>query len=171
MKGQELLTNVKHFNMHYSLLCRRYAKFASMPKINNGNIDIITYLDIIVVEIRAFCIESPNLKNNYTAQNILRIMGREDLAHTIDAMLDAPFFNHRQEITTRIALKTLADKFICHYDSFDDDDFVLTSMIEGQLCNPYENINLESIMRVIVDCIGEGLSIEALLRAYGDFED
>ena len=171
MKGQELLSIVKHFRMHFELLCRRYAKFKSIPKLNNKEIDLITYLDIIVVQIRALCIERQDLKKNYTAQNLLRIIGRDDLAQRIDTMLDTPFFHHRQEITTRCALKTLADKFICHYDSFDEEEFVISTMIESQLCNPYEDINLQSIMKVIVDCIGEGLSTEAIMKAYGDFED
>lgn len=171
MRGQELLNTVKHFNMHYSLLCQRYIKFDSIPKLNNRDIDLLTYLDMIVVQLRALCIESPNLKTNYTAQNLLKIMGRDDLAQEIDEMLDSPFFHHREEITIRLALKTLADKFICHYDSFDDEEFVLSTMIENQLCNPYEDVNLKSIMKVIVDSLGEGLSTGKIIEVYGDFAD
>ena len=66
---------IEHFNIHYRLLLRRYARFKEIDDVFNTDIDVITYLDMIVVQLRAMCIESPRLKKNYTAQILLRKVG------------------------------------------------------------------------------------------------
>ena len=51
---------IEHFNVHYSLLLRRYKKFRELSKYNLDNIDLITYLDIIVVQL---CVlKAPKIK-------------------------------------------------------------------------------------------------------------
>ncbi len=62
-----LIIYVKHFNMYYSLLLERYRRFKEINSNDNTDIDVITYLDMIVVQIRAICIENPIYKNYYTA--------------------------------------------------------------------------------------------------------
>lgn len=156
----ELLRYIKHFNMHYALLLCRYKRFTEIDDIHNTDIDVITYLDMIIVQLRAMCIERPESKKNYTAQNLLRMMGRDDLAQKIDDMLALDFFPYLDGYDIRKALKVMADKFICHYDAFDETDPARAAMIENQLRSPYDEHNLKFIMKTVIDCIGEGLSLK-----------
>ena len=122
MTDHELIQYIEHFNMHYRLLLRRYKRFTEIDDIHNTDIDVITYLDMIIVQLRAMCIESPNLKKNYTAQNLLRMMNRDDLAQKIDDMLAEEFFTYRTGCDIKRVLKIIADKYICHYDAIEEDD-------------------------------------------------
>lgn len=152
---------IKKFNIHYSLLLRRYARFLEINEIGNTDIDVITYLDMIVVQLRAMCIETPKLKKNYTAQNLLRRLGEENLADKIDELLDESFIPET-DFSIRKALKLLADCFICHYDNFDPSDkegWYWSSIIEKRLRNPYDHANLEYIMKNLIDILGEGLKL------------
>ena len=164
MNERDFSTYIDHFNMHYKLLLRRYKRFKEIDDIRNADIDVITYLDIIIVQLRAMCIESPKLKRNYTAQNLLRLMKRDDLAQKIDDMLAEQFFSYRDDCDIREALKILADKYICHYDAIEDDGIGWAEIIEKQLRSPYDEHNLAYIMKTVIDCIGEGLSIESFMN-------
>ena len=153
---------VKHFNIHYSLLLRRYKRFREINEDQSADIDIITYLDIIVVQLRAMCIESVSLKKNYTAQVLLRKVGEDAIADRIDNMLDEPFIMGT-DFSIRKAIKTLADGFICHYDNFDgtnNDTWALAAIIEKQLRSPYDKCNLDYIMKEIINSIGQGLTLK-----------
>ena len=159
----ELCEFVKCFNIHYQLLLRRYERFKEIDTIHNTDIDVITYLDIIVVQLRAMCIENVSYEKNYTAQNLLRKIGEEKLAQQIDAMLDEEFYEDVMDMTVRKAIKILADKLICHYDSFNDKNnnlFSMSSIIEQQLRSPYNNHNLDYIMNTLIRCIEKGLRIK-----------
>lgn len=159
----ELAEYIRHFNIHYALLLRRYARFKEIDDIHNTDIDVITYLDMIIVQLRAMCIENDRLKKNYTAQILLRKVGEPELSQKLDEMLDEEFLSSGTGFTIRKALKTLADGFICHYDNFDGidkDGWAMAEIIEKQLRNPYDDRNLDHIMKVIIDCVGEGLSIK-----------
>ena len=171
MDIKELLLYIDHFNIHYRLLLKRYARFLEIVDVHNTDIDVITYLDIIVVQIRAMCIENPHLKKNYTAQNLLRLMKRSDLADKIDEMLAEKFFSYMDGYDVRKAIKIMADNYICHYDSFDIEDLARVELIEKQLRNPYEKHNLKYIMKTISDCIGEGLSLDTFKKAIEDNDD
>lgn len=154
---------IKHFNIHYKLLLRRYARFREINDVYNNDIDVITYLDMIVVQLRAMCIESPNLKKNYTAQILLRKLGEEVLAEKLDTMLNKEFIPGATNLTIRKALKILADGFICHYDNFDglnNETWGISAIIESRLRNPYDSHNLDYIMKTVIDCVGEGLILK-----------
>ena len=117
---------------------------------------------MIVVQLRAMCIESPHLKSNYTAQILLRKLGESEFADRLDKMLEEPFIEVT-DFTIRKAIKTLADCFICHYDNFDGkkwNGWAWAEIIEKQLRNPYDKHNLKYIMSVLISCIGEGLSLK-----------
>lgn len=153
---------IKHFNIHYNILLRRYQRFVEIDEPMNDDIDVSTYFDMIIVQLRAMCIESPNLKSNYTAQILLRKVGENELADKIDNMLEQPFIAG-SDMTVKKAIKTLADGFICHYDNFDGSGVEMLGMaqvIEKRLRNPYDKINLKYIMEVLMECIGEGLTLE-----------
>lgn len=155
----ELNEFIKNFNIHYKLLLRRYERFKEINDIHNKDIDVITYLDIIVVQLRAMCIESKNYKKNYTAQILLRKTGKNEAAGRLDALLEERFIPST-DFTIRIALKTLADGFICHYDNFDGpqkDKLSLAEIIEKKLRNPYDEKNLDYIMNTLLSCIGSSI--------------
>ena len=65
----------------------------------------------------------------------------------------------------------MADNYICHYDAFDDEGIAWAEIIEKQLRNPYEEHNLKYIMKIVLDCIGEGLSLETFMNAIGVEDD
>ncbi len=167
MNEEEFMWYLDQFSMHYKLLLRRYKRFQEVNDIHNLDIDVITYLDIVIVQLRAICIENDKLSKNYTVQNLLRHVNREDLATKIDDMLAESFFSHRADYDIRRALKTLADKYICHYDSIDIYEKTVSQMIENNLRSPFETRNLDYIMNVITTCVGEGLSLTNLLNAFG----
>ena len=152
---------IDHFNVHYQLLLRRYRRFKEIEDIYNTDIDVMTYLDIIIVQLRAMCIEKESNKKNYTAQILLRKLGKNELAEKLDAMLDEEFFEGLMDMSVRKALKILADQFICHYDNFDGGEgkeaWAMASIIEKGLRNPYHKHNLDYIMQTVMECIGEGV--------------
>ena len=156
---------IEHFNVHYSLLLRRYKKFRELSKYNFDNIDLLTYLDIIVVQLRAMCVESPQNKKNYTVQTLLKQLGEPELAQRIDDMLEEEFLGDVlvSGFTIKKALKLLADRFICHYDNFDgkdSDGWYYYNMISRRLCDCCKKVNLDYIMNIIIECVGEGLTIK-----------
>lgn len=158
----QLLEFIRHFNVHFALLLRRYKRFREINTIGNDDIDVITYLDMIVVQLRAMCIESERYKKNYTAQILLRKVGEEAIAQRIDDMLQEDFYDGSLQVDIRTALKILADEFICHYDNFDGEALHRLSLADifmNRLRSPYEAKNLDYIMRTLIDCIGGGLTI------------
>ncbi len=159
----DLIEYIEHFNVHFNLLLRRYKRFKEINTSGNSDIDVITYLDMIVVQLRAMCIENERYKNNYTAQILLRKLGENELAQKIDNMLKEDFYDGSLQIDIRTALKILADEFICHYDNFDGQNLHRISLADIfmiRLKNPNEKVNLDYIMHVLIDCVGEGLTIK-----------
>ncbi len=154
---------IKNFNMHYSLLLRRFKRFKEIDDPMNTDIDVMTYLDMILVQLRSICLEHEKYHNNYTAQNLLHRLGRDDLADTINAMLEEQFFDYRDNCTVREAIKILTDDYVCHYDSIEEDDLVWSGLIEKQLRDPFVKHNMDYIMRVLINCIGEGLSVDNII--------
>ena len=158
---------IKNFNMHYSLLLRRYKRFKEIDDPLNTDIDVMTYLDMILVQLRSFCLEHEKYHNNYTAQNLLHRLGRDDFADAINDMLEEQFFDYRDNCTVREAIKILTDDYVCHYDSIEEDELAWSELIEKQLRDPFVNHNLDYIMKVLIDSIGEGLSLDNLLSRKG----
>lgn len=153
---------IEHFNTHFKLLLRRYRRFIEINNINNTDIDVITYLDMIVVQIRAMCIENERYVNNYTAQILLRKLGEDSLADRIDSMLNEPFIPET-DFTIREAIKKLADKFICHYDNYDDpksNESYFAETIEKRLRSPYNRVNIDYIMNTIIECVCKGFRVD-----------
>ena len=161
-KFQEIIEFIDHFNIHYRLLLRRFERFMEINQVYNADIDLITYIDMIVVQLRAMCIEWPNKGKNYTVQNFLRKTGKNELALRIEKMLDEPFIPD-SNLSIKQAIKMLADKFICHYDNFDMErkmDFALAETVLKLLRNPFYKPNLEYIVTTIIDCVGNGLTLK-----------
>lgn len=155
---------IRNFNIHYSLLLKRYSRFKEINVIGGNDIDVITYFDMIIVQLRALCIENSRYRNNYTVQVLLRKMGEDKIAEKIDELLNQDFFRDSSEISIKMAIKMLADNFICHYDNFDDNinKLSLTDIMMNQLKNPYkayQTVDLDYIMSSIIECIGGGLQM------------
>lgn len=166
---KELLNYAERFDMHYKLLLRRYERFKQVNDPMNMDIDVITYLDMIVVQIRAMCIESPNRTKNYTIQNLARKFEENEIADRLDAMLDQDMFSYMPGVSIRKALKLLADKFICHYDEIPTlEDLEWAERIEKRLRSPYEEHNLDEIMGVVQECIGDGLRLKLVKNETDD---
>ena len=107
----ELFEYIEHFNIHFRLLLRRYKRFKEIYSISNAtNIDVITYIDMIIVQLRAMCIENERYKNNYTAQILLRKIGEDALANNIDKMLSEEFYDGSIQVSIKTALKIVADE-------------------------------------------------------------
>jgi len=168
------------FLTNFEMLVIRYKEFEKINCMcNNGKLNIhdkeihvrlLTYLDIILVQLRAMCIENKNLKNNFTLQNILIELGEEGLAGEVDKMLDEPFLflpweeggKRTENMSIKSSIKFLSDKFICHYDYFDkykDFDPSRAGLIEVKLRNPYEKVNLDYIINKIIAIVEQGLSL------------
>lgn len=63
-KLYQLFEYVKHFNIHFNLLLSRYKRFKKIYSIENAtHIDVIIYIDMIIVQLRAVCIENERHKN------------------------------------------------------------------------------------------------------------
>nr|WP_321503214.1 hypothetical protein [uncultured Dethiosulfovibrio sp.] len=184
---KDLMKYIENFLKHYRILIQRYNYFKDInDKCNNNTLNIhnedvyrnvLTYLDIIVVQLRSMCIENNQRKQNYTVQNLLKKVGEDSLAKKIDDMLDKELLQSSKlhtptskepqkysDLSIRLALKILADKFICHHDDCKggkDFYWTLAGHIEIALRNPYCNEkNLDFIVTTIEDCVKEGLSLE-----------
>ncbi|HNX29868.1 MAG TPA: hypothetical protein PKN87_10745 [Syntrophomonadaceae bacterium] len=59
----KLMDYIHHFNVHYTLLLRRYKRFTEINTLGNNDIEVITYFDMIIVQLRAMCIENERYKN------------------------------------------------------------------------------------------------------------
>jgi len=155
-----LIEYIKSFSVHYDLLLQRYQRFEMLNVSPVATIDVSTYLDMIVVQLRAMCLENPKYENNYTIQILLRKVGEDTVAKKVEAMLDEQFFLDTEDFPIRMALKTLANKFVCHYDNsngINKGRWALAENIEKQLRNPYDNHNLDYIMQTVIDCVERGL--------------
>lgn len=89
------------------------------------NLDWLTYRDMVIVQVAAMCVDRTATEHDgYTIQSLLRRMGQEHLIGGIDKVLNknvAVDADHN-DVTVRIALKTIRDKFLCHYDNHENYD-------------------------------------------------
>ncbi|RKM55412.1 hypothetical protein D6855_15865 [Butyrivibrio sp. CB08] len=161
LKAQlELQPYLKHFKIQYDLLRKRYERLKEIDNPLDDNLDIGTYFDMVIVQLRAIFIESPSLKNNYTLQNVMRKIGKDDYADALDDILSREFIPDVSDMTIRTAIKLLADKFICHYDvseGINSDNWGEAAYIESFLRNPYVTVNLQTIMAEITEIVDKGL--------------
>jgi len=166
---------IRFTNNFYSnliLLKLRYERFKEINEPGNPDIDVSTYFDMIIVQLRAMCIENERYKNNYTIQILLQKIGKDEEAKKINKMLDKYLFDDPEDDSTeasdhlsiRKAIKFLADKVICHYDNFDDcpTEKGLIEALISHLRNPYWHINLDYIMKIIFDCVDNNVTPEKL---------
>lgn len=89
------------------------------------HLDWLTYRDMVLVQVCAMCVDKQaDGRDGYTIQSLLRRIGQEHLIAEIDKVLDktiAVDATHNG-ISVRTALKTVRDKFLCHYDNHESYD-------------------------------------------------
>ena len=172
----EIEVFIVRFLKNYQLLVDRYNRFKELGDVFYGEkdkkkiIDRFTYFDMIIVQLRAICIENEQNKNNYTLQNLLKKTGNDELVKQIDEILEQPFVegidyatsnnSHKRPLTIRNAIKILADNCICHYDYMGENYSTITGIsayVEIELSNPHARINFDFLMRILSKCVNEGL--------------
>lgn len=168
---------VKNFESNLNLLKRRYERFKEINNPLNSDIDVSTYFDMIIVQLRAMCIENDRNGNNYTIQILLQKIGKSEEAEKINKMFNRYFFsvdldsdeiveNDSSDLSIKKALKFLADKVICHYDNFDDHPSTWGAIeaIISHLRNPFCCTNLDYIIKTIFDSVDHNVTPDILMQ-------
>lgn len=115
-----------------------------LKELEPGTLDYWTYYDIILTQIRAMFIESPNLKKNYTVQNYLNNIGQKKVAKEIDDYLDKELYDG---ISFREAVKVSVDKFIVHYDDISMEKVAIAQTCKEKLTQPDRDYNINNILK------------------------
>lgn len=152
----QFIERMKLFDSYVRILVQRYDRFNKISL--QDTLDWFTYFDIIIVQLRALCVENARYSTNHTLQVTLRKLGREDLGDRIDNFLESTLI--WDETPLKEAIKFIADKFICHYDDVDLGDRALEHSLRGALSNPQGRYGLSVVIKEIVEIINE---------AYKDF--
>lgn len=100
--------------------CRRLHQLEEDP------LSWITYLEAVIVQLRALaCERGDSVKKNFTIQGALIRLGCVDLKERFDQFLDSNIKGGGTgcTYTYRKAIKTIADKFICHHDNYDNAEY------------------------------------------------
>lgn len=144
---------LKIFMENFNLLYKRYNRFCYYQRKGLYE-EAEPYLDIIIVQLRSMCAE--NSHKNYTIQNLFNLFEQNDLSDNINRMLDEKFINFsedddRYNFSIKKAIKSCADRIICHYDNFDD-EVLLRSTILLVLCK-LSNRNFEKSIHYILKVI------------------
>ena len=122
----------RYFKEYLGLLLRRRDRFLELwtgqgdhpegPRFDSiGFLDSITYFEMLLVQLRAICIERKMV--NYTIQNFSHLNKFDIGLEAVDDMLSQvipygdPIGDSRMPL--RDAIKILTDKFICHYDNLE----------------------------------------------------
>lgn len=120
-----------HFKEYLRLLIRRRNRFLAIwtgngihpcgPQIgSNEYFDALTYFDMLIVQLRAICIEKR--KTNYTIQAFLNAVNDKYALDVVDEMLEQAIPvgdpENPEMMPLKKSIRLLSDKVICHYDSF-----------------------------------------------------
>ena len=154
---------LQKFHQHYDEFVKRYNRYKEVynewrqTKSDKSVIDLRVYIDILIVGLRSLCIESPKLGKNYTVQNFLSAINRNDLTQKLNSMLDSNFcdLGELHPMSIRNAIKTCSDNYVCHYDHLDFYDGVNIDLIFSRLTNPYFENNFENIINIIIDIMNQ----------------
>ena len=80
--------------------------------------------EAIVTQIAAMCVERPKPPDNYTIQVLLKRQKKDHLIERVKKILGQALCVDcdGHEMTMAMCIKVLRNKFICHYDNFEDYD-------------------------------------------------
>ena len=111
-----------HFKMNFASVCERLTCLRSMS--DTRNLLYRALAESIITQISAMCIENPWHKENYTIQGLLKRQKRVALERQINEVLDRGLCLDcdGKALTVGMCIKTLRNKFICHFDNFEDYD-------------------------------------------------
>lgn len=83
-------------------------------------VEWMTYFEMIIVQLRALCCERKKCLKNFTIQGLLYRIGESEDANALDRFLDETVVGElkNERLSLRNAIKLIADKFVCHYDDY-----------------------------------------------------
>lgn len=154
------------FETHFNEFVSRFDRYMEILKFywshrdNEVYKDLTAYVDLLLVHIRAMCIENERYGDNYTAQNFLESIGRKDLAENINNVLSKGFWANQDDgsLSVRESIKICSDKYICHHDSININDHTEIETTFARLNDPMFKHNMEYICTQIIKNISSGFA-------------
>lgn len=151
----EELKFLERYNQHFNEFLLRFDRFKQIrsqyeiTKDKKLLTDFRCYIDILIVQIRSFCLENDiNNKKNYTVQHFLNLFSSEESAKNLDNFLEKPLYGTKDDgyCSIKQAIKFVSDKYICHHDKLSEVGISQIDFIIAELVNPYSKINLDIII-------------------------
>ena len=86
------------------------------------NLQRVVFSETVIMYLAAMCVEDG--ADNYTVQNLLRRQQKKELIKPITVVLSRAVCRDcdGKELTVRDCIRTLRNKYICHFDNFEDYD-------------------------------------------------
>lgn len=161
---------ISYFNEYYGLLLERYERYKELRKTTNEiTLDIETYFDILIVQLRSMLLETRDNQNvafgNYTIRNIIFLGEDTSPWNDIESMLNEVLISGEgamDNCKVKDALKIIADKSICHHDNFHrkgKHSWELIQLLKSMLMDENAKINLDYIMKTITNILKGGVDL------------
>ena len=156
-----------HFNEYYQLLLDRYERFCELRESEEWSLDLDTYFEMIIVQLRALLLErgSNVVTGNYTIKNILSLSEDTEAWNVVEKTLNEVMISGngiKQDCLLRDAIKIIADKSICHYDNFyreGSHSWELIQLLKKMLMDKTEKVNLDILMKCIISILRDGVEL------------
>ena len=165
-------------------LTRLVDRSARLCEFDEDPLSWITYFELIVVQLRAIACEtqSATSKKNFTVQGILTRLGENELREQFNQFMNITIGRDRlgRQYSYRDAVKTLADKFICHYDNYDEteDDNAIPIDVYMDLIAIFKAGALECLVWKVVETVRQAMNHnletfkkELICRLFGSQEE
>ena len=144
----------QNFEMSVYRLSDKYSRYKELQRhdVSPHNIDLFTYRDSIFVDVAAMCTENER-RENYTIKVYLRRQNHIALYAPIEGILNRKICVDRDktEITVAKAIKILRNKFICHFDNFEDYDMTGREGLSDGKWTPGDRIVLSELLLPVVN--------------------
>ena len=111
-----------HFKKNFAIASERLSYLHGVS--NTYNLLHRALVDSIITQIAAMCVENPKHKENYTIQGLLKRQKYVTLEQQVNEILNKVICLDcdGKDLTVGMCLKALRNKFICHFDNFEDYD-------------------------------------------------
>ncbi|MBO7684671.1 MAG: hypothetical protein J6T51_08110 [Kiritimatiellae bacterium] len=111
-----------HFRMNFTSVCSRLAYLHRLE--NDYRLQSLALMEVIITQIAAMCVEHERHSDNYTIQVLLKRQKKKELLESISAVLSRVICRDcdGKELNVGMGIKALRNKFICHFDNFEDYD-------------------------------------------------
>jgi len=144
----------QNFEMSVYRLTAKYSRYKELQRRDASpqSIDLFTYRDSIIVDVAAMCTENEK-RENYTIKVYLRRQKHIDLYAPIEEILNRKICVDcdKTEITVAKAIKILRNKFICHFDNFEDYDMTGREGLSDGKWTPGDRIVLSELLLPVVN--------------------